>query len=188
MITPSEKKQLLLAEKGADKKDLERRLELVENALKEEQKKTADYLNRLGYLQADFENYKKRAKREMDDIVNYGNEDLILEFLVVVDELELAIRNSEQSKIPEGLIDGLKMILKYAYRILERQGVIRIEAVGKPFEPTKHEAFSKVTIEGQKEDMIVEEIRKGFTYKGKVIRPSMVKVATAQIPPTNESE
>ena len=188
MSASSEKKQPLLAEKKANIADLERRLEAAENALNEEKKKTENYLNRLRYLQADFENYKKRTKREMEEIANYGNEDLILEFLVVVDELELAIRNSEQGKVPEGLIDGLKMILKNVYRILERQGVMKIEAVGKPFDPTKHEAFSKVAIEGKKEDIVVEEIRKGFTYKGKVIRPSMVKVATAQIPPTNESE
>jgi len=188
MITSSEKKQQLLAEKSADKEDLKRRLELAENALKEEQKKTADYLNRLTYLQADFENYKKRAKREMEEIADYGNEDLILEFLVVSDELELAIQNSEQSKVPEGLIDGLKMILRNVYRILEHQGVMKIEAVGKPFEPTKHEAFSKVAVEGHEEDTIVEEIRKGFTYKGKVIRPSMVKVATVKMPSINDSK
>jgi molecular chaperone GrpE len=188
MITSSDKKQQLLAEKSAGKEDLERRLELAENAFKEEQKKTADYLNRLKYLQADFENYKKRAKREMEEIADYGNEDLILEFLVVVDELELAIQNSEESKVPEGLVDGLKMILKNIHRILEHQGVTKIEAVGEPFDPTKHEALSKVAVEGHEEGTIVEEIRKGYTYKGKVIRPSIVKVATAKTPPINDSE
>jgi molecular chaperone GrpE len=188
MLPSQDKKQpaLTTVEEKTDKAESEKKtLETLEKALQEERRKSEDYLTRLKYLQADFENYQKRIKKAIEEVTNYCNEDLIKEFLEVMDELELAIQNGEHCKSYEGFINGLKMILKKFYKILEKQGVTKIESVGKSVDPTRHEVVSKIFVEDQKDNIIVEEIRKGFMYKGKVIRPSMVKVAIAQSPINN---
>ena len=164
------------------------RVKALEKALNEERHRAEDYLNRLRYLQADFENYQKRVRREVEEATNYSNEALIKDFLNIVDDLELAIQIGERCKGPESLIDGLKMVLNKTFKVLEKESVKRIDALGKPLDPHLHEVVAKIVgEEGQKEDLIVEEIRKGYVYKGKVIRPSMVKVATAKLPSNNSN-
>jgi molecular chaperone GrpE len=151
--------------------DFEERLEC-------EKKRSDEYLTRLKYLQADFENLKKRYDREAEQIKNYGTERLVIQLLDVVDELELAVKNGEISTSPESLIEGVEMTLKKLRKVLEQEGVTAIESPeGKVFDPTRHNAV----ITEERDDVaactVLEEIRKGYMMKGKVLRPSIVKVA-----------
>jgi molecular chaperone GrpE len=164
-------------EKPAGEKQPLEELNCLRKALEEERRKSEDYLNRLKYLQADFENYRKRVERELDEAARSSNERLIMSLLSVVDELELAVRAGEKSEGGDTIISGVRMTLKKLYEALEREGLARIEAVGKPFDPSRHEAVLKVKAEGYPDGFVVEEVRKGFMFKGRVIRPSMVKVA-----------
>ncbi len=153
----------------------------LEHELEKEREKSEDYLKRLQYLQADFENYRKRAEREMGDVRRYGNERLLSDLLVVVDELELGMKRAREADSSPALVEGIGMVLKRFQGLLAKEGVVRIEGVGSRFDPAFHEAALKVPSE-KEEGTIIEEIRPGYTLKGKVLRPSIVKVAERSEP------
>jgi molecular chaperone GrpE len=137
-------------------------------------------------LQADLENFKKRSDREAEQIKNYCTERLVIQLLDVVDELELAVKNGEVSTSPESLIEGVEMTLKKLRKVLEQEGVTPIESPeGKVFDPTRHNAIAAVERDDVADSTVIEEIRKGYMMKGKVIRPTIVKVAVK--PKNNQS-
>jgi molecular chaperone GrpE len=149
-----------------------------EERLECEKRRSEDYLTRLKYLQADFENLKKRYDREAEQIKNYGNERLVIQLLDVVDELELAVKNGEISTSPESLIEGVEMTLKKLRKVLEQEGVNPIESPkGKVFDPTRHNAIASVERDDVEACTVIEEIRKGYMMKCKVLRPSIVIVS-----------
>lgn len=166
----------------SEKKKDKEALDALDKALEEEKKRSEDYLNRLKYMQADFQNLQKRLDRQLEEIRKYGSERLILELLGVVDELEAAIHESKQTKSLEALLRGVEMTLGKLKKILEHEEVSPIECVGEAFDPAKHEAVAKV--ESEDDGKIIEEIRKGYTMKGRVIRPSAVKITATSSPKT----
>jgi molecular chaperone GrpE len=97
--------------------------------------------------------------------------------LDVTDDLERAIETASISQNMKNVIDGIKMVYKNFITILEREGLNRIEAVGKPFDPNLHEILTKIPSNKYDENMVIEEIRKGFMFKEKIIRPSIVKIS-----------
>jgi molecular chaperone GrpE len=160
-------------------------LEELGKALEEEKKRSEGYLSRLQYMQADFQNLQKRLDRQLDEVKKYGSERLILELLGVVDELEAAVRESRQTKSLDALLRGVEMTLGRLMKILEHEDVSPIDCLGQAFDPAKHEAVAKV--ESDEDGKIIEEIRKGYTMKGKVIRPCAVKI-TVKPPARTTSE
>ncbi|MGD0645575.1 MAG: nucleotide exchange factor GrpE [Candidatus Bathyarchaeia archaeon] len=168
------------------KEQEEQSVDHLEQLLDCERKRAEDYLTRLKYLQADLDNFKKRFDRETEQIKNYCTERLVIQLLDVVDELELAVKNGEISTSPEYLIEGVEMTLKKLRKVLEQEGVTPIESPeGKVFDPTRHNAIAAIERDDVEENTVIEEIRKGYTMKGKVIRPSIVKVAVK--PKNNQS-
>jgi molecular chaperone GrpE len=161
--------ETLLANEGAEK---------LAKALSEERKRADDYLNRLKYLQADFENYKRRMSREIPLMSEAGVRRVATELLVVLDELDCALEAGRKSEGNEAVVEGVELVKKKLVSILEKEGLERIEAVGQKFDPNKHEAMIQVPTNDHEEGTIVEEIRPGYAFKGQVIRPSLVKVAT----------
>ena len=158
----------------------------VEGQLECEKKRAEDYLTRLRYMQADLENFKKRSEREAEQIKNFCTERLVIGLLDVVDELELAVKNGEISTSPDALLEGVEMTLKKLRKVLEQEGVSAIEnPEGKVFDPAKHHAAIAVENGDVAEGTVLEEIRKGYMMKGKVIRPTIVKVAVK--PKNNQS-
>ena len=151
-------------------------LSALEKEVEQEREKSEDYLRRLQYLQADFENYRKRVDREMGDVKRYGNERLLSDLLVVVDELELGLKKAREEESSPVLVEGISMVLKRFQVLLAKEGVVRIDGVGSKFDPAVHEAALKVPSE-KEEGTIIEEIRSGYTLRGRVLRPSIVKVA-----------
>lgn len=158
----------------------EEELSELRRLLSEERERAQSYLNRLKYLQADFENYKRRMERIVVEAVDFGSERLVKSLLSVVDELELAIKACEEAKDKEAVLSGVKMVFKKLCEILEGEGLRRIEAIGKVFNPELHEAVLRVEVEGQEDGVIIDEVRRGYMFKGRVIRPSIVKVAYSQ--------
>jgi molecular chaperone GrpE len=145
--------------------------------LEAERKRSDELLNRLKYLQADFENLKKRFDRQVAEVKAYCLEGIVVELLEVVDELELALKSAEAHKDVESLAVGVKMTLKKLRKVLERHGVVPIECEGKTFDPSLHSAVAAVEKDDVEGCVVVEEVRKGYIMKDKVIRPSIVKVA-----------
>jgi molecular chaperone GrpE len=162
----------------AQKEQEEQSVECLAQLLDCERKRSEDYLTRLRYLQADLDNFKKRFDREAEQTKNYCTERLVIQLLDVVDELELAVKNGEISTSPESLLEGVEMTLKKLRKVLEQEGVTPIEnPEGKVFDPTRHNAIAAVERDDVADSTVIEEIRKGYMMKGKVIRPTIVKVA-----------
>ena len=125
--------------------------------------------------QAEFQNFTKRKEREMDDLRQFASEQVITKLLVGLDNLERAIAASEATKDFDGLVKGVEMILGQLKSIMETEGVEYIKAEGK-YDPVYHHAVMVEDNPDFEDDHIILELQKGYTMKGKVIRPSMVKV------------
>ena len=150
-----------------------------EKLLESEKKRSEDCLTRLTYLQADFENLKRRCERETEQARNYGNERLVVQLLDAVDELELAVKTGKSAKeTSQPLLEGVEMTLKKLRKVLEQEGISPIECTqGKVFDPSCEHAVVTVEHNDVAACTVMEEIRKGYTMKGKVLRPTIVKVA-----------
>ncbi len=125
---------------------------------------------------ADFENYKKRAAKEREMIAKYAGEEILLSFLPVLDNMELAIKSMESDK-DTATYKGVEMILTQFKDAMAKTGLTEIVALDQPFDPNYHEAVMKAPVEGKESDTVVEVLRKGYMLNDKCIRPSMVKVA-----------
>lgn len=133
-------------------------------------------------LYAEFENYKKRVNKDKEELLKYGNENLLYDLLPVIDNLEMALKHSsnESSTGPSasgGLVQGVEITLKELLRTLERFGVTPIEASGKPFDPSVHHAMIQVERDDIDDKIVIEEFRKGYMFRDKVLRPSLVAVS-----------
>jgi molecular chaperone GrpE len=153
-------------------------LQKLEMNLEEERKRNEEYLTSLRYLQADFENYRKRVEREMGELEEFSTLTLVRKLISVLDDLDLAVASATKAE-DTGLLEGVKMVQKNLNSALEAEGLETIKAVGMPFDPSTHEAVDKVQGKDNTEDIVIEELRKGYKFKGKVLRPSAVKVETA---------
>jgi len=148
----------------------------LEERLVQEQK-AQEYLRKLKYLQADFENYRKRTERELNELTVRCNEKLVTELLCVIDDLERALDSGKETEDASALLKGVEMIHKNLTRMLEREGLERIDAVGNIFDPKFHEIVVKIPRNDCEEGLVLEEVRKGFVFKGRVLRPCMVNVS-----------
>ncbi len=164
--------------------DIPSRVSQLEEALEQEKGKSEDLLRRLQYLQADFENYRKRVEKEIGDVKRFSNERLLSDLLTVKDELDLALAKARETKQNPVLLEGVGMIQKRVQNILSKEGVERIPSAGSMFNPDYHEAALRV-VSDEEEGTVLEEVRTGYLLKGRVLRPSIVKVAGKQ--PMGES-
>ncbi len=150
----------------------------LERLLDAERKRNEEYLTSLRYLQADFENYRKRVDKEIRELRDYSTVGLVSRLIPVLDNLELAVASAASAE-DEGLLEGVKMVQKSLVSALEAEGLREVAAVGAPFNPSIHEAVDKVQGKHVGEDLVIEELRKGYTFKGRILRPSAVKVEMA---------
>jgi len=138
---------------------------------KQELEETTDRLKR---IMAEFENYKKRSSKEREMLYNSLLADIVSSFLPVIDNLEKAVEAQTED---ENYKQGLELVLKQFKEVLAKFGVEEIKTVGETFDPEVHEAVSSVQDETKGEKEIVQEFRKGYKIKTKVIRHAMVVVA-----------
>ncbi len=165
--------------------DIDSQVSQLEEALEHEREKSGDLLRRLQYLQADFENYRKRVEKEMGDVKKFSNERLLSDLLTVKDELDLAFAKARETKQSPVLLEGVGMIQKRLQNILSKEGVERVPGAGSMFNPDYHEAALRV-VSNEEEGTVMEEVRAGYMLKGRVLRPSIVKVAGKNIVEENE--
>jgi molecular chaperone GrpE len=130
-----------------------------------------EYKRALLQVRADFENYKRRTARHFEEIGEFAKSELLKKILPIVDDFEKAL-SFENNPYAE----GMQMIYRQLVDFLKKEGVEKMETVGKEFDPNLHEAVSWVESE-DKDGIIVEEMQAGYTYKGKLLRPARVKVA-----------
>jgi molecular chaperone GrpE len=164
-----------------EEKDFDENAEVTETretAEKQPEDKTIieELNNKYLRLYAEFDNYKKKVNRDKEELAKYGNESLIYELLPIIDSLELALKHAQEDS-RTGIVQGVEMTLKELYRTLEKFGVSKIEAAGKPFDPSIHHAMAQVERKDMDEKMVAEEMRSGYIYREKVLRPSLVSVS-----------
>jgi molecular chaperone GrpE len=135
------------------------------------------YLDDLRRLQADFDNYRKRTLREQTARATSASQALVARLLPVLDNFELAVSAAEQSRDFDRMLKGVEMVFGELRLALEGEGLVKIEAEGKPFDPERHEAVIAVEEEDTEPGMVVDIVRAGYELRGKVLRPAMVKVA-----------
>lgn len=139
-----------------------------------EQKKIEDLEDRVKRQMAEFENFRKRTEKEKADSFDRGSREVFQKILPVIDNFE---RGLSQAQEGDAFADGMKMIYKQLTKILSDMGLEVIETEGKEFDPNLHNAVMHVEDEELGENIIAEELQKGYQYHGIVVRPSMVKVA-----------
>ncbi len=156
--------ELLVTEEkaGENKREAERRIQ--------------DLNDKYVRLYAEFENYKKRVSKEKEELIKYGNESLLYALLPAIDHLELALKHGSCDP-NAGVVQGVEITLKELQRTLEKFGLSRIDAVGKQFDPSVHHAMMQVEREDMDEKTVAEELRAGYFYYDKVLRPSLVAVS-----------
>jgi molecular chaperone GrpE len=131
----------------------------LEHLLNTEKKRSEDYLTRLKYLQADFENLKKRCDRQIEETKNYCTERLVTQLLDVQDELEMALKTAQSADSAQPLIEGVQMTLKKLRKVLEQEGVSPIECeAGKIFNPSCHHAVSAAERDDVEACVVTEEV------------------------------
>ena len=150
--------------------DLEAKLEVKEQEAKEN-------YDRLLRVSAEFENYKKRTTRELEEFRKFANQSLIKEMLSVVDNLELAMNSTNGHKtIDQGLLQGLDMTHKEILKVFEKFNVKPIEAKGQTFDPTFHEAVMQEATDEFDDNTVINELQKGYLIHDRLLRPAMVVV------------
>jgi len=135
------------------------------------------YLDDLRRLQAEFDNYRKRTMREQTARIASASQTLVAKLLPVLDNFELAVSHAEQSRDFDRMLKGVEMVFGELREVLSNEGLASIESEGKPFDPGRHEAVVAVEQEGAEPGTVVDVIRKGYEFNGRVLRPAMVKVA-----------
>ena len=152
-------------------RDLEAQLEQREQEAKEN-------YDRLLRVSAEFENYKKRTSRELEEFRKFANQSLIKELLSVVDNLELAMNSTNgHETIDQGLLQGLEMTHKEILKVFEKFNVKPIVAIGEVFDPTFHEAVMQEETDDYEANTVINELQKGYMIHTRLLRPSMVVVA-----------
>jgi molecular chaperone GrpE len=153
-------------------RQLAEQIERLEQELDEQALRADECLERLKYLQADFDNYRKWFEKEKGAIITLANEHLITDLLVILDDFERALPALDGEKNSE----GMRMVFTKMVKILAGYGLQPIECVGKKFDPAVHEALCREQCDAEPET-VIEEIGKGYRLKSKVIRPSKVKIS-----------
>jgi molecular chaperone GrpE len=134
-------------------------------------------LNKLRYLMADFDNYRKRMEKQLESRIHQGKAELILKFVSIHDDLSRAVETAKQGKSEAVVIEGLEGILKNVETLFETEGVKVIETTGTPFDPNVHDAISFKYDDTVSENTVIAEIRKGYMMSDKVLRPSLVEIS-----------
>ena len=150
----------------------------LEAKIETAQQEAKESYDRLLRVSAEFDNYKKRSAREMQEFRKYANESLLKDLLPVLDNLELAIKAArDETNEQASLVDGVDLTLKEILRVLDKHGVQPVEALHKPFDPVFHQAVVGEESDTHPENTIIQELQKGYTLHDRLLRPSMVVVA-----------
>jgi molecular chaperone GrpE len=138
-------------------------------------REAAEYREHLQRLQAEFDNYRKRVLKEQTRAVEMASEPFVRRLLEVLDEFELALMAAEKRPDYEKFLRGVELVYAKLMDILHAEGVERIKAEGKPFDPQRHEALMQGG-DAEGEAMVSDVLRQGYTMRGRVLRPAGVKV------------
>lgn len=165
------------AENEASEKDeTAEQVDTAEEKKEPEKEPVEDNDTRYMRLAADFQNYKRRVEKEKSDIYQYANEKIALDIIEVMDNFERALAHSAECADKQ-FAEGVNMIYKQLKTVLDKNNIIAIEDEGHEFDPNFHNAVMVEENPDYESGIVIQAMQKGYTLNGKVIRPSMVKVA-----------
>lgn len=180
-IEENGKKKKISKEIDSGKKDKEKTddpLKVMEARLESMEQESKDSHDRFLRVSAEFENYKKRAAREMNDFRKFANESFAKAMLPVVDNLDRAIESSsDDDHSNSSVVEGVNMTLKEILKIFEQFGVKPFESLGKTFDPAVHQAVMQEESDDHPEKTILNELEKGYMIHDRLLRPAMVVVS-----------
>ncbi|MBZ4686783.1 MAG: molecular chaperone GrpE [Clostridia bacterium] len=168
-------------EEAASEMTLQECFEVIKNLhtdLENAQREKEESIFHLQRLQAEFDNFRKRTRKEKEELVKSANAELIQNILPIIDNFDRALEAGKEQFGETSFYEGVKMIYNGLYDVLQKVGLQPIDAVGCNFDPEKHQAVMQVEASSEYPDnTVVEELQKGYLLNDKVLRPSMVKVA-----------
>ncbi|MFN3694078.1 MAG: nucleotide exchange factor GrpE [Ignavibacterium sp.] len=153
-------------------------VEELQKRIEELEKESNEWKEKFLRKAAEFENYKRRTENDQLNLLNYAAESFIKKILPIVDDFERSLEHINDSNDYEKLKEGVQLIYNKLIKVLEEQGVKKIEAVGKPFDVHYHEALMQKSDNSVPPHTVLEELEKGYVYKDKVIRHSKVVVSS----------
>ncbi|HZE78268.1 MAG TPA: nucleotide exchange factor GrpE [Nitrososphaeraceae archaeon] len=156
---------------------IKRELTLVREELNRTRESYNNTLNKLKYLMADFDNYRKQMEKQVSSKIESGRAELLIKFLNIHDEFLQALKMAKQSKSENVVIEGLDAILKNFDYLIKSEGLMEIETIGTPFDPNVHDAISSSKRDDIPNNTVTNEIRKGYMLNNKVLRPSLVEIS-----------
>jgi molecular chaperone GrpE len=177
--------ELEIQESRKDSKDnddnnianLKEDLAILKEELLAARKSSDNNLNKLKYMMAEFDNYRKQMEKQIDSKIESGKAELLLKFLSLRDDYLRALEMAKQSKSEAVVIEGLEGILKNFDSLLKSEGVMEIETIGTPFDPNVHDVIGFSHEDEVEENIITKEIRRGYMLNNKVLRPSLVLIS-----------
>ncbi|MCD6185146.1 MAG: nucleotide exchange factor GrpE [Deltaproteobacteria bacterium] len=169
---------------SSKKNEKEKSLDLLDQLKSEKesaQQEAKESYDKFLRISAEFDNYKKRSAREMDEFRKFANESLLIKLLPVVDNLERAIDLIKEKKSSKnGMAEGIELTLKEIINVLESFNVNSFESLNKTFDPNFHQAVMQEETEDVQENIVIKEFQKGYMIKNRLLRPAMVVVSKAK--------
>lgn len=162
----------------------------LRTSLEAKEKEASENYDRYLRAMADLDNYRKRAARDKEDAIKYGNEKLIKDILPIMDSLDRALHQASEVSVRnnfEAFQQGLELIHSQILGCLERNGVAKIAAKGEEFDPERHQALMQVETPEMEGNRVVDEYESGYTLNGRLLRPSKVSVSKS-VPKEDEGK
>jgi len=160
--------------------------EEIKDLLIQRSQEAKENYDRFLRLAAEVENLKKRQEREISEVRQFANENLIKELLPVLDNLERALEHSRQSEAPEALLEGLELVNQDFLKVLGRFGITPLNSVGERFDPTYHHAVMEEEAPEVDDQTVLKELQKGYLLQNRLLRPAMVVVSKNTEKPDNK--
>ena len=180
------------SENDSNKEEIEETgdpFELMEKELESLKQENQENHDRVLRVSAEFENYKKRAAREMNDFRKFANESFAKAMLPVIDNLDRAIESSSNDKhTNNSVVEGVNMTLKEILKVFDQFNIKPFESLGKTFDPGFHQAVMQEETEDHPDNTVSKELQKGYMIHDRLLRPAMVVVAKAKESPENQEK
>jgi molecular chaperone GrpE len=163
-----------------EEKEIKEDLGETKEASSELKKEEIDYKSKYYYVAAELDNFRKRAEREKENLIKYGNERVLTDLLQVVDNFERTVEMLKHDEDPKvkNIVVGIDMVQKQFVDALTRHGLTPVQSIGREFDPNFHEAMAQEYAEGSSPNHVIKEFQKGYTLNGRLIRAAKVVVSS----------
>ena len=162
--------------------------EELQNLVVQKTQEAKENYDRVLRLAAELDNLKKRQERELSEVRQFANENLLRELLPVLDNLERALEHGRQNETPEALMEGLDLVYQDFLKVLGRFGVIPLDSVGERFNPTYHHAVMEEEAPEVEDQTVLKELQKGYLLQNRLLRPAMVVVSRNTAQPESKTK